>query len=471
MSYSDLTERKVTLMTVKEVEQLTGMTRANIRYYEMEGLLVPKRNANGHREYSKSDVEELNKIKLLRTLYVSIEEIKELKANQKRLSEVLETQLEKLERERRSIVQAIDVCRMMKDDQVDFRTLNAKYYYAEYNRMTQNENEVLKKDQIQQERIPVRRLLARGVDTAFYTIIWHAIVMLLLGVNLQSMGSVAEFVDIIIVWLLMIIFEGILLSKFGTTLGKWIFGIEVTNLDDGRLTFTESLTRCVNVFIHGYGCQIPFYGWWKQWKCFEDCSSGVPLKWEEDSCVIVKDKKNWRMVIYVFAVAVIIGTEVFINYMAALPPNRGELTVETFSENFNELADEQDLFTIMYLNEKGEWEKEYEEDSSTYVIDLREEEGIGYAQFDYMEESGILKGITISGDFAPSLYSEEIQLAMQAFIYAKEPKSVMTNKVQKVYDGIMEMYDEESKTFEVYGVEVTNTNSGDLFELEMNIVE
>ena len=59
MSYSGLTERKVTLMTVKEVEQLTGMTRANIRYYEMEGLMLPKRNANGHREYSESDVEEL----------------------------------------------------------------------------------------------------------------------------------------------------------------------------------------------------------------------------------------------------------------------------------------------------------------------------------------------------------------------------------------------------------------------------
>ena len=80
MSYSDLTERKVSLMTVKEVEQLTGMTRANIRYYEMEGLMVPKRNANGHREYSESDVEELNKIKLLRMLYISIEEIKKLKA-------------------------------------------------------------------------------------------------------------------------------------------------------------------------------------------------------------------------------------------------------------------------------------------------------------------------------------------------------------------------------------------------------
>lgn len=458
-------------MTVKEVEQLTGMTRANIRYYEMEGLLNPERNANGHREYSKNDVEELNKIKLLRTLYISIEEIKELKANQKNLSEVLEVQLEKLERERKSIVQAIDVCRMMKDDHVDFGTLNARYYYAEYNRMTQNENEVLKADQIPQERIPVRRLLARGFDVGIYTIIWHVILMVLLDVSLQRLGPVGELIDIIIVWLLMIIFEGILLSRFGTTLGKWIFGIEVTNLDDGRLTFTEACVRCVNVFIYGYGCEIPVYGWWKQWKCFEDCSGGVPLKWEEDSCLVVKDKKNWRIAIYALAVTAIIGIEILLNFKMALPPNLGELTVETFSENFNELADEQDLFSAVHLNEKGEWEEKYEEDNSAYVIDLREELGIGYVQFGYIEEAGILKGITISGDISPSLYSEEIQLAMQAFIYAKELKSVMTRDVQRVYDGIMEMYDIEGKTFEVYGVEVTNTNKRESFELVMKIVE
>ena len=142
MSYSDLTERKVTLMTVKEVEQLTGMTRANIRYYEMEGLMVPKRNANGHREYSESDVEELNKIKLLRMLYISIEEIKELKAEKKELSEVLELQLTKLKMEKESVSQAMDICRMMQSDNVEFKSLNAGYYFEELNKMVQGENEI-----------------------------------------------------------------------------------------------------------------------------------------------------------------------------------------------------------------------------------------------------------------------------------------------------------------------------------------
>ena len=37
-------------MTIKDVEVLTGLPRANIRFYESEGLIDPARNDNGHRD-------------------------------------------------------------------------------------------------------------------------------------------------------------------------------------------------------------------------------------------------------------------------------------------------------------------------------------------------------------------------------------------------------------------------------------
>ena len=37
-------------MTIKELENRTGMTRANIRFYEGEGLLSPRRLENGYRD-------------------------------------------------------------------------------------------------------------------------------------------------------------------------------------------------------------------------------------------------------------------------------------------------------------------------------------------------------------------------------------------------------------------------------------
>ena len=41
-------------MTIKEVEEQTGLTRSNIRFYEKEKLIEPSRNdKNGYRDYSE----------------------------------------------------------------------------------------------------------------------------------------------------------------------------------------------------------------------------------------------------------------------------------------------------------------------------------------------------------------------------------------------------------------------------------
>ena len=50
-------------MTIKEVEERTGLTRSNIRFYEKEKLIEPSRNdKNGYRDYSEKDVENIKKI-------------------------------------------------------------------------------------------------------------------------------------------------------------------------------------------------------------------------------------------------------------------------------------------------------------------------------------------------------------------------------------------------------------------------
>lgn len=49
-------------MTIKETEELTGLSRSNIRFYEKEKLIVPSRNENnGYRDYSEQDVENIKK--------------------------------------------------------------------------------------------------------------------------------------------------------------------------------------------------------------------------------------------------------------------------------------------------------------------------------------------------------------------------------------------------------------------------
>ena len=45
------------MVTIKEAELLTGITRQNIRYYEKMGLIYPNREKeNQYRKYNKEDI-------------------------------------------------------------------------------------------------------------------------------------------------------------------------------------------------------------------------------------------------------------------------------------------------------------------------------------------------------------------------------------------------------------------------------
>ena len=55
-------------MTIRELLDAVGMDRTTVYYYEKEGLIHPARQANGYRDYSQTDLTELQRIKLLRRL-------------------------------------------------------------------------------------------------------------------------------------------------------------------------------------------------------------------------------------------------------------------------------------------------------------------------------------------------------------------------------------------------------------------
>lgn len=65
-------------MKIKQVEELVGITKKNIRFYESQGLLDVERAENGYREYHKEDITRLQEIKLFRKMDLSIEETKAL---------------------------------------------------------------------------------------------------------------------------------------------------------------------------------------------------------------------------------------------------------------------------------------------------------------------------------------------------------------------------------------------------------
>ena len=125
-------------MTIKEIEELAGMPRANIRYYEEQGLLSPARSENGYRDYSTEDLKILQKIKLLRSLHMSMEEIKALHTGERQLSVVLEQQIRKLAANKAELDKAQSVCEIMYKDGSKYESLDAEKYLKNLNEGTQH---------------------------------------------------------------------------------------------------------------------------------------------------------------------------------------------------------------------------------------------------------------------------------------------------------------------------------------------
>ena len=84
-------------MEIREAEEVTGVSRQNIRFYEKQGLLHPTRNKrNAYREYSDEDILRLKQIRLFRKLGMPIEEIRCLLEGKTDFKQALEKQERRL---------------------------------------------------------------------------------------------------------------------------------------------------------------------------------------------------------------------------------------------------------------------------------------------------------------------------------------------------------------------------------------
>lgn len=143
-------------MKINEVEQQVGITKKNIRFYEQQGLLKPKRNIeNGYRDYTEEDVSELKKIKLLRKLSLPIEEIRRIQHGELLLEDALQRQLIVLEREKINLQKTSGLCQSLMKEQCKYPSLAPDDYLE---RMVEMEKEgtrfsnVNKNDIIQRKR-------------------------------------------------------------------------------------------------------------------------------------------------------------------------------------------------------------------------------------------------------------------------------------------------------------------------------
>lgn len=116
-------------MRINKVEELVGITKKNIRFYEEKGLLTPERNTeNGYREYSDEDVSMLQKIKLLRQLSIPIEEILKLQKGYLTLEDCMRRHMIFLDREEENVRQKKSICAQLEADGQHLSTMDTEKY-------------------------------------------------------------------------------------------------------------------------------------------------------------------------------------------------------------------------------------------------------------------------------------------------------------------------------------------------------
>ena len=125
-------------MKINEVEAQVGITKKNIRFYEEQGLLSPRRNSeNGYRDYGEAEVAILRQIKLMRKLGVPLEEIRRMQSGTHTVGDGMRRHLVSLERDRDNLEQAIRLCAGLTDRQERLGDLDAGSILKEMEAMEQ----------------------------------------------------------------------------------------------------------------------------------------------------------------------------------------------------------------------------------------------------------------------------------------------------------------------------------------------
>lgn len=311
-------------------------------------------------------------------------------------------------------------------------------------------------DQLPRVKAPWRRFFARNFDFFLYTSLLN-LVLILLGVNISGGGVGLSLLSIVVSLLLMYLLEPLFLAKWGTTPGKAVLGLWVTDLDGGRLTISDARSRTGGVLWKGMGLSIPVYEWVRNFKSYSACEDGKVLDWETDSLLVLKDTKVWRAFALAAAWAVLVLGLSGVKMAMEPPHNTGDITVAEFCENFNDIADYIGLNLDHTLDPEGNWVETPREDN---VIILWEDVVSSLPALTFREEDGVMTGLTYTiegeqGGVVLAPYGEHMSLALVAFVAAQEDyrAGLLSNPLEPVVEELSDFMPQVDTT--LFGVHIT----------------
>ena len=125
-------------MNVQDVEKELNITRANIRFYEREGLLSPTRKENGYRDYTDEDIAQLKRIIIFRKLGITVADINKIFNGELSLQTSINNNIDSLYKQISELNGAIDVCKTIKQEDVNLKSFPQDYYWDLLNQKEQS---------------------------------------------------------------------------------------------------------------------------------------------------------------------------------------------------------------------------------------------------------------------------------------------------------------------------------------------
>ncbi len=395
-------------MNIKEIEERSGLTRANIRYYEQEGLLAPARRENKYRDYSEEDLETLLRIALLRSLGFSLEEIRRLQSGEADFAAAMRERSAALEAEGQRLLAAKSVCDAISREVTSYSALQPEAYLHSF----ESDKTAERRDIV--EPHPWRRYFARAIDLTLVGLMVSFVQYVLLHRNYTTVSRWEDIVCALIGWGLLLLLEPLLLARFGTTAGKWCMGITVTRPDGERLSYSEALNRTALVWFYGAGLGISIVELVCNYRSYRRYTRGEELAWESGSIERFDERSIGKSVLlYAASTALSLALTLAMGLSAALPPNRGELTVAEFAENVNFYRGYFDYGQRWTLDSSGGWvENEYEYENVSYFGG-----GGAPAPFTYTVEDGVLRAVHWAySETEEMLFSARVDNARMAYL-------------------------------------------------------
>ncbi len=416
-------------MKIQELEQRVGIERATIRYYEKEGLVEPERNENGYRDYSEENAEELKKIRLLRQVGLSIGKIRSLQQGSGDFDKILSEQICSLTSQIAEQKRAQLLCQTLKNDNATYEDLDAEHYLGLLNELKIAEHVPTGnsfKEDLPEEIHPWRRYFARVLDYWLLNIAVNFVLVVLLRIR-PLPGAFMNAIIAVLAGAAFIPVEAFMLSQWATTPGKFIFGIRIDSVQGGNLRFSQAFSRAGSVYAEGTFFRIPFlqiYSMLRQYckltgrsirrfiRYDEVVNGPEEMPWDHES-ELTYNRWNWKRGVALAVLVVSAATVVTITATDAIRPRyRGsDLTIAQFAKNYNYYLELFDDETPIYdkLQPDG---KKYPVPTNQIVVDLTSTDPLKVWEYQYTEEKGFLKAITIHNKWNVVLSVTPLDLAV-----------------------------------------------------------